>query len=130
MAVREHRSGVAAVAMLVVIAQLAGFAHEAAVRHVRCAAHDELVEATDAGATSIFADGTAVHQAGDRRAEAAHDHCAIATAIHAAAAAPARPATCVAPPPHAIAAAATVVAVVAATARYRLAPKTSPPRPS
>jgi hypothetical protein len=129
MRVRVRRSGVALVAMLVVIAQLAGFAHEAAVRHVRCAAHGELVEATDAGATSIFADSTAVHQAGDRRADADHDHCTIATAIHAAAAVAPPAWTGAASPPAAMVADGSVAAV-ASVARYRLAPKTSPPQPS
>jgi hypothetical protein len=130
MTVRVRRSCVALVAMLVVVAQLAAFAHEAAVRHVRCAAHDELVEATDAGATSVFADGTAVHQAGGRRTDADHDHCAIATAIHAAVDATSHAAVVADVPPAAIPAIAGTDVAAHAVAAYRFAPKTSPPRTS
>nr|HEX4314438.1 hypothetical protein [Kofleriaceae bacterium] len=116
------------VAALLVVAQLAGFAHEAAVRHVRCAEHDELVEATDAGATSVYAGDSAIRTVEHGRTPAAdHEHCSIANAAH--------PHACT----HQLHVDATRVAgepQVPAVApsghrhdgdRYRFAPKTSPP---
>ena len=113
--------------MLVVLAQLAGFAHEAAVRHVRCADHGELVEATDAGATSVYS------SAGVRGVEHGatcvdHEHCAIASALH-------NPTSTTHTATLALAHVDVLVdartrapsPAASTTDRYRLAPKTSPP---
>lgn len=80
---RCSRPTVAIVAALLVLAQLAGFAHEAAVRHVRCADHDELVEATDAGSTSVYAGDSAIRTVEHGSTPSSgHEHCSVANAAH------------------------------------------------
>lgn len=114
-------------AALLVLAQLFAFAHESAVRHVQCAAHGELVETTDAGATSVYSQDAQLVAAGDHASAAEHEHCAVASSLHSAAS-PARAAVSMpAPPPAVATAAAPTLVEHALESPYRFAPKTSPP---
>lgn len=119
----QRRRGSSAVAIaLLVLAQLGALSHAAAVKHVRCATHGELVEAAEIETHAADADRL-VGARGDARDD---DHCEVVGALSHAAAAPRSPhaAALIVP---------TVVGVVAApdalvaTTVYLFAPKTSPP---
>ena len=61
--------------MVALVAQLVGFAHLAAVRHVRCAEHGELIELHgDDVATLARTTGDALGAAGEGHG---HDHCLL-----------------------------------------------------
>jgi len=122
-----HRRGLAAIAIAVfVLAQLATLTHRAAVRHVVCAEHGELVEAPELARTQEAAPGAARLVGVTLGVDADDDHCAIATGIRTHTT-PSTPLALVAlaPPPVVTE---RIVAVVRPTVSpYRLAPKTSPP---
>jgi len=119
---RGHRGSYVAAITLLVLAQLATLSHSARVQHVRCAAHDELVEAADVDAHS----SDATRLVGVRAAQGADEHCGLAATLHTSTHAPAHHvapvvagtvALATAPPPQ----------VVVRTTVYLIAPKTSPP---
>lgn len=115
-------------AVLVVVAQLVGFAHIAAERHVTCTEHGEELEAVELAEAlhacehdhliAVDSDG------GD------HDDCTIARALRQSSAAAhgwiAPDATVVVTETLAVA----PLEVTSARTLYLIAPKTSPPRPS
>src|SRR5882757_8799755 len=105
-----------------VLGHVSAWAHDGAVRHVRCATHGELVDAPEldraiaSGSWLVGVEG----QTGD-------DHCSLANGIrHSATRATTPPALHAAPPVHAIAIA-IVTPRLAAAIDFRIAPKTSPP---
>ncbi len=95
--------------------------HTSEVRHVRCAAHGELVEA--ANIDSHAAEGVRLVGA---RSGNGDDHCEIAAALHHATTAARAPVTLLANAPIAPAALPPPEMVVPTTV-YLFAPKTSPP---
>ncbi|MEO8705182.1 MAG: hypothetical protein ABI867_34370 [Kofleriaceae bacterium] len=123
---RYHRlqRGLAAWAVLVlVVAQLGALLHHAAVRHVRCAEHGELVEAPVLAKHSIEGSQLVAVEDGDADAD---EHCAIANGQRS----DARPSITHVVLDAAPTIATPIVAAVtfhASVALYRTAPKTSPP---
>lgn len=122
--VQDMRSrAVSAVALLLlVLGQLGAMSHAAAVRHVRCVAHDELVEAAVVEAHST----DATRLVGVRTGEGDDVHCELAAALHHDVARPhAHVGQLVLVAAHA--APFVPVSPVAVAAVYAFAPKTSPP---
>jgi hypothetical protein len=121
---------------LYVFALVGSFVHRVVVEHVPCADHGELVHVADAGSDSgghgdDAGDAGGTGDTGDT-GDAAHDHdhCVLAALGHAAACPSRAPAFAARPwPPTVIpTTVAPVVTVMwADVARYRLAPKGSPP---
>ena len=120
--VQRRRGTSAAAIALLVLAQLGALIHAAAVQHVRCAAHGELVETAEIEAHGNDADRL-VGAHGDARDD---DHCEIAAALHHAATAPRATLAATAIVYTPIAAQPPRATVVHA-AVYLFAPKTSPP---
>lgn len=118
-----RRASRAAAVVLLVLAQLGALAHEAAVRHVRCAEHGELVEA----ATIAAHHEAGVRLVGVELGISGDDHCTLAGALNQHVTAPtARLA------PTTISSIPAPTPTLRATplrsfALYRFAPKTSPP---
>ena len=110
---------------LLVVGQLAAFAHESATRHVVCAEHGEQVEAANLVGTHLCGHEHWVGVEGDQGRE--HFDCAILHLLHQSAT-PSTAAATVAPilvaTDH-VTPLATTVAIIGAL--YRTAPKTSPP---
>jgi hypothetical protein len=119
---QRRRGWSAAAIALFVVAQLLSLAHTAQVQHVRCAAHDELVEAA---VVDVHA-GDGVRLVGVRAGEGGDAHCELAAALHHAATTTRVPISVVATTPIAVVAIAPPEAVIHATV-YVFAPKTSPP---
>jgi hypothetical protein len=114
-------------AMVLVLAQLIGLAHQAAIRHVTCNEHGEELElAPLAEALHACGDQHLIAVAGDTDS-AHHDDCLLARALHQSSAAP-TPTPIIIPTLTELPA---VAALALAHARpatlYRIAPKTSPP---
>lgn len=114
-------------ALVLVIAQLAALAHHAETRHVTCAEHGEELEAAEL-AEQLHACDDDHLVAVDRDSDGDHEDCALARALHQSSTTPGMwlPVALLA---H-TGTAPTLFAVDTArvqTARYRLAPKTSPP---
>ena len=123
-----HRRGLAAiVAAVCVLAQFATLAHRAAVHHVVCAEHGELVEAP-APVTTTGAIGSEVGLfATEPGSDAGDDHCVVACGLRAHTASAYPPAPVALQPAVLAAAELTPRDHVPSFARYRTAPKTSPP---
>jgi hypothetical protein len=118
-----RRAGAIATAMLLVVCTVAVQTQEAAVTHIRCQEHGQLIHVTSVAPESAGALAPALGSA--RGASADHDHCPLVGTTHCAF-------SSLSPP--AVAAVATVVVTRVAiesqhTPRttFRLAPKTSPP---
>jgi hypothetical protein len=124
---RRRRAYPALLALIVLVGQLAGFAHEAETRHVTCDEHGEEIEA--ATLVDLLHACDQDHLIGVEGSEGGeHEDCAIVRALHQSTqtsrfiAVPAlvpqvtQTAVCVSAPRP------------AATALYLIAPKTSPPR--
>jgi len=112
---------------VIVVGQVAALAHEAAIRHVVCQDHGEEIEAATLLGGADDHCGNA-HWVGVEGAGGEHEDCAIVHALRQSSIAPhgvlfAISTTIV--PPGTYAAPAPLVLV---RARYRIAPKTSPPR--
>ena len=123
-----HRRGLAAViAAVCLVAQFATLAHRAAVHHVVCTEHGELVEAAGATTANDAGDGVRLVEAERSAANPNDDHCVLACGLRA----------------HTVSAptmlplvfqsqvfsttASIAVGHIPSLARYRTAPKTSPP---
>lgn len=114
-------------AVLLVAAQLLALAHHASTRHVTCAEHgEELDAATLSDPLHACADDHLVGVDGDASGE--HEDCALVRALHQSSATPGMwlPAALIAQPV-VDAGPLTARTAHAERARYRLAPKTSPP---
>lgn len=107
---------------------IGGVAHHAVERHQRCAEHGELIHVEVAGGTVVVeASANPAIERGDLQQEDAHDHCDIAMASRDHATAPGGDTpTCVDLEDQPAASIAPRLAA-SGPARYRLAPKTSPP---
>ena len=118
-----RRASRAAAVVLLVLAQFGASAHAAAVRHVRCAEHGDLVEAATLARHLESGVRLVAVELGIRDDE----HCTLAGALAAHAAAPARASTI--EPPALVAAAApiSIASRAGISALYLIAPKTSPP---
>lgn len=108
--------------VLLVLGQLGAMSHDAAVRHVRCAAHDELVEAP---AVDLHRND-ATRLVGLAGSAGADEHCELAAArtshaVHISAPMAAAPLAL------AIAAVSAPIEAIATAAVTAYAPKTSPP---
>jgi hypothetical protein len=125
------RAGLAVALGLACLAgQLATVAHELTSLHVTCAEHGEVMDAPveQAHEAERFSPSPAIHRGADPVHDKGHEHCVLAVHARHHAATPS-------PQAHAVLAAASaarapvasVTAPPAAIARYRLAPKTSPP---
>lgn len=121
-----RRAGAIATAILLVVCTVSVQTHEAAVAHVRCLEHGQLMHVT-----SVAPDGASVRAPGTSRilptrgVVADHEHCPVAGTTHCTF-------SSLAPPASAIVATAAVARVPitsdhAARTTFRLAPKTSPP---
>ena len=118
-----RRASRAAAVVLLVLAQLGAFAHTAAVRHVRCAEHGDLVEA----ATLARHVESGVRFVSVELGIRDDEHCSLAGALADHAAAPARASAIETPALVASAAPISVASRAGITALYLIAPKTSPP---
>ena len=121
----SRRSIPAAFALIVLVAsQLIAFAHESTTRHVTCAEHGEQLEA------AVLV-GIQQHRCHDQHLVAvegdggSHDECLIARALHQSATAPVTHHAVTVETSHVDVA--LVLAAPSTTARYLIAPKTSPP---
>ena len=123
---RRSRAHVAAFAVaLIVIGQLAGFAHEAGTRHVTCDEHGEELEAAKLAGELHACEQD--HLIGVDAEGGAHEDCAIARALHQSTQTP-HITVAVAPVSLVTVTVEPVAAThVRATALYLIAPKTSPP---
>ena len=116
-----------AAAMVLVLAQLIGLAHQAAIRHVTCNEHGEELELAPL-AESVHACGDQHLIGVDGDADSAHhDDCLLARALHQSGAAPDPtplfvPMLVEQPAPTRV-----VLADARPATLYRIAPKTSPP---
>jgi hypothetical protein len=115
------------------LGNLAAFAHELGERHVRCAEHGELIHVAPAGAVSQANVPRAIGPSGEigrsrSAASAEHDHCFVSITSRVRAASFKTAAAILAPPPAGWAVRiASDLVVVDSQARFRLAPKASPP---
>ena len=125
---RSTRVLAALTALAFVLSNIAGLVHETTTKHVRCAEHGELVDATAGVAPPAVGDDPVAQAAGDGVPSAKHAHCAFSSAMRASRVLPRSPA--IAP------ARVTIVSVAlhsrdhaaaSGAAIYRTAPKTSPP---
>jgi GMP synthase PP-ATPase subunit len=113
-------------ALVLVVGQLVAFAHQAATRHVECAAHGEQLEAANvAEALHACADDHLVGVDGDNGEH--HEDCVVLRALHQSNSVPHAWAA-----PHVLALESLVIepaqhANAVIRALYRIAPKTSPP---
>jgi hypothetical protein len=121
-----RRAGAIATAILLVVCTVAVQTQEAAVAHVRCQEHGQLIHVTSVAPESagVLAPGVA-RIIPARSASADHDHCALVGTTHC---------TFSSLPPLAVATIPTMVVARVAIASqhtprttFRLAPKTSPP---
>jgi hypothetical protein len=113
---------------VLVVGQLAALEHEAAIRHMICPDHGEQIEAVTLVGSDDHCENA--HWVGVEGADGGHEDCAIVHALRQSSVAPhvALLATVGALLPIVTYAAPTPVVLV--LARYRIAPKTSPPRAS
>ena len=121
-----NRALAALIGFVFVLANLAGFVHEATTIHVRCAEHGELVHGETGAA--IAASHAAVAPDTGATESRGHEHCGLASVMRQSRCAPKPPALVLAPVT--ILAAATApdtVATIRDASVYRIAPKTSPP---
>jgi len=118
---RTSRGWSAAVIALFVVARFLVLSHTSEVRHVRCAAHGELIEAANIDA-HVF-DGLRLVGA---RPGNGDDHCELAAALHDATTTVSPQITLLANALVALTTHPPLEAVVASTV-YHFAPKTSPP---
>jgi hypothetical protein len=119
---QRSRGWSAAAIALLVVAQVLTLAHTARVQHVRCAAHDELVDAAIVDQHS----SEGVRLVGVRAGEGGDEHCELAAALHRVASTSRPPIVPAVLAPIALVALTPPEAVVRATV-YVFAPKTSPP---
>jgi hypothetical protein len=125
---RFRRAGSAATAVLLIVSMLVVQSREAAMVHVRCAEHGQLVHVRSAGPNHVAAapvDNAEVALPSSGDAAGDHDHCALIGASHCAQLVAAAPVTttflAIAPE--------TSPDLVSYTTRatFRIAPKNSPP---
>jgi hypothetical protein len=114
------------------LVQLGGFAHLALVRHATCAEHGELLHTDEVAsdqAAAVLAERQAVSRGSTPLPDGdTHDHCLLATAPPACAAvADDQPAATSLPPVEVSVGFAPEAGSPLERARYRLAPKNSPP---
>jgi hypothetical protein len=122
-----NRALAALIGLVFVLANLAGFVHEATAMHVRCAEHGEMVHGETGRMIDAAAHATLAADPGASE-NRGHDHCGLASLIRQSRCAPNAPV--LVPAPVTITAHATApdrVATVRDVSVYRIAPKTSPP---
>lgn len=110
--------------MLLLVAQLCALLHEAAVRHVRCAEHGELI---DAPAVEVHTSGDARFVGAKSDGAAGDEHCTLASALRQQATASPMPTLYIADATIAIAPPLLTARRVVVHTLYLIAPKTSPP---
>jgi hypothetical protein len=115
--------------LLCMVSQLSGELHWALVEHQRCADHGEWIHEGDhhhAGSEEAAAPAPLSVTSPDDDAHD-HDHCQVLTDRRELGLAPSATTPLEAPAAHAVTGLERATPVVAASALYRLAPKTSPP---
>lgn len=120
-----QRTYAAMLVWAVVAANLAGFAHEASVKHVRCE-HGDMVHVDGVAGTPVHPSNTATYD-GTAQEKHDHQHCGMIGATRQLAASTDRAAEICAVVHRSIPDPTHHAAIASRSALYRTAPKTSPP---